>query len=96
MFVVSPWLLAGAVGDKIVRLHNTGLYILCLWALKSVHVKSVNVCVMFCFVPTSAFVFPAWSWTGSGPVACDAAGNGNGTRLFSGYSRRESYNRSGL
>lgn len=41
-------------------------------------------------------MFPAWSWTGGGPVACDAAGNGNGTRLFSGYSRRESYNRSGL
>lgn len=50
---------------------------------------------VFC-VPTSAFVFPAWSWAGGGPVACDAAGNGNGARLFSGYSRRESYNRSGL
>lgn len=54
-----------------------------------------HVVVLF-FVPTSAFVFPRGVGRAALLSLCDAAGNGNGTRLFSGYSRRESYNRSGL
>lgn len=67
--VVSWTFRAGAVEDEIVRGHNTGLYIVCLRALKSVHLEGCEhmrrLCSRHVLFFVCAFVFPAWSWAGS-------------------------------
>lgn len=102
--VVVRWpFRAGAVEYRIVRDHNAGLCTLCLRAWKGVRVeKSERACqrcscgVLF---HTRVCVFQRGVGRPlmfSSLITCTAAGNGNGTLLFSGYSQREGSTHSDL